>query len=176
MALKNYAYIGKGIVKLQQGSGTAVDVGNASALSFAINEEEIKLANYRSTAGGSYAAVSRISDVQIQMTLHDLSPKNLAMVLFGEASEDVPGTHVIEALTTGAQEFKMTFEGLNEAISGQQVNVTVHRLKIGATDSLQLIGDDFASLEVTGEVLLDTSITTAGKSQFFKVEIVDPED
>lgn len=176
MALKNYAYIGKGIVTLQQGSNDPVDVGNASSLSFAISEDQINLPNYRNLAGGSYASVSRISEVQVQMTLHDLSPENLAMVLFGEYTEDVPGTHVIEALTTGAQEFKMEFKGMNEANTGQEVNVTVHRVKIGATDSLGLIGDEFASLEVSGEVMLDTSISTPGKSQFFKVEIVDPDD
>lgn len=174
--MATYAYIGKGIVKLQQGSGTPVDVGNASALSFSITEEQIKLPNYRTLGGGTYASVSRIEEVQVQMTLHDLSPENLAMVLFGEATEAVTGTHVIEALTTGAQEFRMTFEGLNEATTGQQVNVTIHRVKIGATDNLELIGDDFASLEVTGEVLMDTTISTAGKSQFFKIEIVDPDD
>lgn len=174
MAIKNYAYIGKGIIKLQKSGGAAVDVGNASALSFAITEDQIKLPNYRTLGGGSYAAVSRISEVQVQMTLHDLSPENLAMVLFG-TSTTANKTHTIEALVTGAQEFTMTFEGMNEANTGQEVNVTIHRVKIGATSDLGLIGDDFASLEVTGEVLLDSSITTEGLSQFFKIEIVDPD-
>lgn len=169
--MANYAYMGKGIIKLTpEGGGTARDVGNVSALSFNINENIIKLPNYRTPGGGTYASVNRIESVEFTATLHDLSPENLAMVLFGTATVD--GTKAtIEALTTGAQTFKLVFEGVNEAATGKTVNVTVHRAKIGAAQGLGFIGDEFAALEITGEVLIDTSINTAGLSQFFKVEM-----
>ena len=169
--MANYAYMGKGIIKLTpEGGGTARDVGNVSALSFNISENIIKLPNYRTPGGGTYASVNRIESVQFTATLHDLSPENLAMVLFGTATVD--GTKAtIEALTTGAQTFKLVFEGVNEAATGKTVNVTVHRAKIGAAQGLGFIGDEFAALEITGEVLIDTSIITAGLSQFFKVEM-----
>ena len=169
--MANYAYMGKGIIKLTpEGGSTARDVGNVSALSFNINENIIKLANYRTPGGGTYASVNRIESVEFTATLHDLSPENLAMVLFGTATVD--GTKAtIEALTTGAQTFKLVFEGVNEAATGKKVDVTVHRAKIGAAQGLGFIGDEFAALEITGEVLIDTSINTAGLSQFFKVEM-----
>ena len=169
--MANYAYMGKGIIKLTpEGGGTARDVGNVSALSFNISENIIKLPNYRTPGGGTYASVNRIESVEFTATLHDLSPENLAMVLFGTATVD--GTKAtIEALTTGAQTFKLVFEGVNEAATGKTVNVTVHRAKIGAAQGLGFIGDEFAALEITGEVLIDTSINTAGLSQFFKVEM-----
>jgi hypothetical protein len=65
----------------------------------------------------------------------------------------------------------MVFAGINEAATGKTVTVTVHRAKIGAASGLGFIGDDFGSLEITGEVLIDTSIIAAGKSQFFKVDM-----
>lgn len=169
--MANYAYMGKGIIKLTpEGGGTARDVGNVSALSFNISENIIKLPNYRTPGGGTYASVNRIESVEFTATLHDLSPENLAMVLFGTATVD--GTKAtIEALTTGAQTFKLVFEGVNEAATGKKVDVTVHRAKIGAAQGLGFIGDEFAALEITGEVLIDTSINTAGLSQFFKVEM-----
>ena len=169
--MANYAYMGKGIIKLTpEGGGTARDIGNVSQLEFAVNENIIKLPNYRTPGGGTYASVNRIESVQFTATLHDLSPENLAMVLFGTATVD--GTKAtIEALTTGAQTFKMVFEGVNEATTGKKVDVTVHRAKIGAAQGLGFIGDEFAALEITGEVLIDTSIITAGLSQFFKVEM-----
>lgn len=169
--MANYAYMGKGIIKLTpEGGGTARDVGNVSALSFNISENIIKLPNYRTPGGGTYASVNRIESVEFTATLHDLSPENLAMVLFGTATVDVTKA-TIEALTTGAQTFKMVFEGVNEAATGKKVDVTVHRAKIGAAQGLGFIGDEFAALEITGEVLIDTSINTAGLSQFFKVEM-----
>lgn len=169
--MANYAYMGKGIIKLTpEGGGTARDIGNVSQLEFAVNENIIKLPNYRTPGGGTYASVNRIESVQFTATLHDLSPENLAMVLFGTATVD--GTKAtIEALTTGAQTFKLVFEGVNEAATGKKVDVTVHRAKIGAAQGLGFIGDEFAALEITGEVLIDTSINTAGLSQFFKVEM-----
>ena len=172
--MANYAYMGKGIVKLTpEAGGIARDVGNVSALQFNVNENIIKLPNYLSAGGGTYAQVNRIESVEFTATLHDLSPENLAMVLFGTVDIDsnTPTKATIEALTTGAQTFEMVFEGLNEAATGKTVTVTVHRAKIGAAQGLGFIGDDFGALEITGEVLIDTSIVTAGLSQFFKIEM-----
>ncbi len=169
--MANYAYMGKGILKLTpEGGGTARDVGNVSALSFNVNENIIKLPNYRSAGGGTYAQVNRIESVEFTATLHDLSPENMAMVLFGTTTT-ASNVATIEALTTGAQTFEMVFEGVNEAATGKTVTVTVHRAKIGAAQGLGFIGDDFGALEITGEVLIDTSIVTAGLSQFFKIEM-----
>ena len=169
--MANYAYMGKGIVKLTpEGGGTARDVGNVSALQFNVNENIIKLPNYRSAGGGTYAQVNRIESVEFTATLHDLSPENMAMVLFGTTTT-VSNVATIEALTTGAQTFEMEFEGVNEAATGKTVTVTVRRAKIGAAQGLGFIGDDFGALEITGEVLIDTSIVTAGLSQFFKIEM-----
>jgi len=167
--MANYAYMGKGIISLTpEGGGTAVDVGNVSSLNFNINENIIKLPNYRTAGGGSYAQVNRVESVEFTATLHDLSPENLAMVLFGTTTT-VTTVATIEALTTGAKTFGMVFAGVNEAATGKTVTVTVHRAKIGAAQGLSFIGDEFGSLEITGEVLIDTSIITAGLSQFFKI-------
>lgn len=170
--MANYAYMGKGVITLQEegGTGPAVDVGNASALTFNVNENIIRLPNYRNAGGGTYAQVNRIENVEIAMTLHDLSPENLAMVLFGSVT-NADNRATVQALTTGAKTFKMVFTGLNEANSSQEVIVTAHRVKIGAAQGLSLIGDEFAAMEVTGEVLIDTGITGAGLSQFFTVEM-----
>jgi hypothetical protein len=161
--MANYAYMGKGVVTLD-----ARDVGNVSNLQFNINENIIKLPNYRNGGGGTYASVNRIESVEFTATLHDLSPENLAMVLFGTTST-VTTVATIEALTTGAQTFEMVFTGLNEATTGKTVTVTVYKAKIGAAQGLGFISDDFGALEITGEVLIDTSIIAAGKSQFFKI-------
>ncbi len=94
------------------------------------------------------------------------------MVLFGTVTEDaVNKTATIEALTTGAQTFKMEFDGVNEAATGRTVKVTVHKAKIGAAQGLGFIGDEFGALEITGEVLIDTTIVAEDKSQFFLVEM-----
>jgi hypothetical protein len=82
---------------------------------------------------------------------------------------DKKAVDVVEALTQSAAEYELVFEGLNEAQSGTPVVVIVHRAKFGPAAELPMIGDEFAELSLTGDALKDTSITTGGLSQYFKV-------
>lgn len=77
---------------------------------------------------------------------------------------------IVETLTTAAQSYSLVFEGLNEAQSGKPFIVKMHKVKFSPTSALDLIGDDFAGLEMTADVLADTSITTAGLSQYMKIQ------
>lgn len=77
----------------------------------------------------------------------------------------------VEALVNSASEYKMVFVGLNEAQSSKPVNITVHRAKFGAGQNLGFIEDDFGAIEIVGDVLADSTITTAGISQYFKANI-----
>lgn len=76
--------------------------------------------------------------------------------------------NVVEALVNSAGEYKLVFAGLNEAQSGKQVVVMVHRFKAGAAQNISYLGDDYASLDISGEALSDSLITTAGLSKFYK--------
>lgn len=78
---------------------------------------------------------------------------------------------VIEMLTAAAKEYTLMVDGLNEADSGSPVRITMHRAKPAATSGLDYIGDDFATLPVDFELLADTTITTAGLSQYAKIEL-----
>ena len=243
------AYIGKGHVKLapltaQAVSGALVTLGNASKLTLSITEEEKELPDYTSAGGGAYAAVSRIQSVKGSVTVHDLSPANLALALratrSGVASaavvdevhtaytggdlvldyipdpstivvkdeaatttyvldtdytvnlsgitvlasgaindEDVlkisytkNGSVLLQALATAGLEWQLVFDGLNEADSGHPVIVTGHRVKFGAAAGLDLIGDDFAGLELGFTLIKNTLITGTGLSPYLKAEIV----
>lgn len=76
---------------------------------------------------------------------------------------------VVEVLTQAAGEYKLIFDGLNEAESGRPVTLTVHRMKFGAPKDIGWIGDDFAALAVSGEVLSDPAIINPGLSKYYKV-------
>jgi len=78
---------------------------------------------------------------------------------------------VVQALVNSAQEYRLIFVGLNEAQSGRAVTVVVHRAKFGALQNLGLISDDFAGVDLNGEALKDSAITTAGLSQFWTAEL-----
>jgi hypothetical protein len=86
--MSDYSYIGSGKVYLRTvGSGAPLRfVGNVSALSFSISEDVKELKDYTKPGGGTYNEVRRVQSVEASMTLHDLSPENLAVALFGNSS------------------------------------------------------------------------------------------
>ena len=79
------------------------------------------------------------------------------------------GYDVIEALTQSAPTLELMFAGVNEAMEGAASTVELWRVRTGAVKNLGLINDDFAELEMEGEVLLDPTKTGVGLSKFFKV-------
>lgn len=76
---------------------------------------------------------------------------------------------ITQMLTQAAPEYILFFDGLNEADSGNPFYVKLHRVKFGVTSGLDMIGDDFAGLEVTFDVLQDTTISGTGISQYAKI-------
>jgi hypothetical protein len=84
-----------------------------------------------------------------------------------------PAQNVIEAIVNSAQEWVMAFDGLNEAKTGNPVVVDVYRVKFGPTKALDMIEDDFGTLELTGESLKDETKTGPGIRQYFKWTFIE---
>lgn len=82
-------------------------------------------------------------------------------------------SHAIESLLNSAQEYEFFFDGLNEARSGKPTLVHLYRVKLGATDGLDLIGEDYYAGTQAGEVLKDTTKNGTTVSQYFKATIAD---
>ena len=243
--ITDYSYIGVGRIYLRDRNGTGglVPIGNVGKLNFAVSEEAKDLPDFTSAGGGTRNEVRRITGVETKITLHDLSPGNLSLALYGDStaiaggsavsenataklgaitklanvgatnavvkdatdtttyvagadyeirgggiyipptgssiteddvlhvSYDYPGQDVIEALTQAAGEYEMLFDGINEARSGKASVVNAHRVRFGAAGNLDLIGDNYAGLELTGKLLTDDT-QGAGLSRFFKTTVV----
>ncbi|MAT91379.1 MAG: hypothetical protein CME59_02135 [Halioglobus sp.] len=81
---------------------------------------------------------------------------------------------VVEAMTSSGDEYELVFEGLNEAKSGAEVVVRIHKGKFTPTTGLELIGDDYAELPLEGSVLSDSSIVGSEISKYFRVDMAEP--
>lgn len=79
--------------------------------------------------------------------------------------------NLVQALTSAGQEYRLVFDGLNEARSGKAYVVDCFRVKFSPTSGFDLIGDDFAGFEMSADILKDTTKTGAGISQFFKAAV-----
>ena len=84
---------------------------------------------------------------------------------------DYVAVEKVEALKVSALEFRVVFDGLNEAQAGKAVVVDIFRMKFGPAAALALISDDFAALELVASCLADGT-KTGLESQYFKYEYV----
>ena len=75
----------------------------------------------------------------------------------------------LQALTNGAVDVRLVFEGLNEARSGKAIVAEFFRVQFSPTKALDLIGDKFSELQLTGMILKDSTKTGAGLSQYMTV-------
>ena len=112
---------------------------------------------------------------------YELKNNGVVMIAGGSnsfgASGDIEVTYTsadeyrVESLTDSGKEYKMVFDGLNEADSGKPVLVTVHRVKLNPAQALALITDDFGTLPMTFDVLKDSSVVGTNLSKFFKIQM-----
>lgn len=93
-------------------------IGNAQ-ISLAIAEETQELPDYTSVAGGVACSVRDISGVEITMTLYDFLSDNLALAVFGEATDDAADNVVAEAVM---------------AFAGGALNPLAHIPTVGTVD------------------------------------------
>lgn len=172
--MPDFSYIGRGrlLVKEYGVVGAGTFVGDVSSLSLRISEDVKTLEDFTSVGGGTYNEVRRIQSVELAASLHDFSPENLARALYGTVTE-ATGTHTLQALTAAAKEYDVVFEGLNEARSGKAVTFHAFRWKMGPAQALDLIGSDFGKLDVSGKLLADQTIVTAGLSKYFVITVVE---
>lgn len=86
--MDDYSYLGSGKIYLREIGATTgfLEVGNCSALNFAISEDAKELKDFTKPGGGTKNEVRRIQSVECSFTMHDLEPQNLARALYGSAS------------------------------------------------------------------------------------------
>lgn len=80
-------------------------------------------------------------------------------------------SRVVQSLLEVGKEYEMYFDGLNEARSGKPVLATLYRVKVNPTQALPLITDDYATLQITVDILKDESITGSDRSKYVQIEM-----
>lgn len=90
-----------------------------------------------------------------------------------EVSYSYGNNWVIDAQTTAQKTFMIVLDGVNVGEDGGERPVVLKawRVKMSPTDSFTLIGSEFSSIAVTGEILRDESKSVGSK--FMKVEFGD---
>jgi len=79
---------------------------------------------------------------------------------------------VVELLTGAGQNYELVFGGLNEFDTDEAVTLSYYKVRLTAAKVIAWLGEDPAEVEIEGQVLKDTDITGAGKSQYCKATLV----
>jgi hypothetical protein len=98
MPLTDYSYLGSGQMYARERGAAAglIELGNLSAINFAVEEDEKKLTDYTTTGGGTRNTVKRVTSVTVSLTAHDMNGANLARFGYGTASTIAAGTVAAE--------------------------------------------------------------------------------
>ncbi len=110
-----------------------------------------------------------------QGTDYTLTPSGIKFTKGGQAVDTQPvkvtytslPTTALEAYSDSQKEGVLFVEGIND-VNGNPQNLTYHRFKAEPMGSFAPFSDDFAALEINGEVLADTT-KGANKSKFLRM-------
>ncbi len=146
----DYSYFGRGKVYVREVGSAAglIEVGNCSALAAVVNEQVFELQDYTDVGGGTRNEIRRIQSVEIQATLTDLSPENLARAILGDASAITAITVTDEEHTAYPLAFVPTTNpGTVTSVTGLTVN-THYTVVPGGIQLLEA-----APIDYMGEVI-----------------------
>ncbi|MDA9095415.1 hypothetical protein N9J88_03365 [Porticoccaceae bacterium] len=76
---------------------------------------------------------------------------------------------IMEALVASGEEFRIHFDGLNDAQSGSPVAVALHKVKFSPTSGLNFLGGEFGEIPLEFDVISDSTIVGSGLSQYMRV-------
>lgn len=79
----------------------------------------------------------------------------------------------IETLTASGKQYRLVFDGLNEADSGKPASIEAFKTNFNPLAALDLIADDFGEMAMTFDILKDTTKSGATISKFIKIKTAD---
>lgn len=75
----------------------------------------------------------------------------------------------VQLLTSSGDEYELVLDGLNEADGGTPFPITLYRVTFSPASNVGWKGDDYAAMPINFKVLIDSSKTGTGVSQYGKI-------
>lgn len=150
----NY-YIGKGIVSFKKTGDTGfTDLGNVPELEFSFNIN--KLDHFSSRAGVKSKDKSVIIEksATVRMVMEEVTLENMALAMGGTITTATDGSKSFGMMNLNAIEGILKFTPSNQIGKQHSWEGTV---SFAPSGSFNPISDEWGSVEVTGEILVDGS-------------------
>ena len=128
----------------------------------------VKQASTTLTAGEDYELAGRSGIIPLADGPNTLADGDDLTVSYTGLADSI-----VEGLVDSGLEVELFFDGLNEAQSGRPVQVTAYKAK-PSPGNLDFIGDDYAAMQLTFELIKDTTKNGTTVSQYYKVKSARP--
>ena len=170
----NY-FIGKGIVKFQPDGATGyVHLGNAPEVEWSPNLDILD--HFSSMAGvrSKDRKVIREKSATVRVVLEELTPDNLGLALMGTVTDPVAPatTSTIDIFSLSEIKGSLRFIGNNDV--GPKVQYDWPNVSITPSGSINLISEEWGSLEITADVLADSTTGKFGTATYDITAEVEP--
>lgn len=154
----NY-FVGKGVLKWKGvDDGDYRDLGNAPV--FDVTPQITRLPHNSARRGVRFQDANPVISkmVTVKFHLEEFTPENLALALMGTLTAGSPNTIAIMDIDEVVGALRLV--GTNEL--GDKVQVDIPNVNLAPSAAIPFIGDTYAALEITGEVLGDPSTGSFG--------------
>lgn len=154
--INNYL-VGKGILTFKMNTpvvdSIARDLGNISKISALV--KPTTLDHYTQRNGKKLKDLSVViqTDVTLAWTMDEMSAENMALYLMGPIGNSPPHHVVINIAQYSQIIGEFIFTGKNDV--GPRWTVTLPNVSIQPAKALDMIGDTWADMDMTGDVLVD---------------------
>jgi hypothetical protein len=155
----NY-FIGKGTLKFTPTGGAQRDLGNAPEVEITPEIERLDHFSARAGTRSKDRSVVLEKTLTCRIVLDEITAENVGMLLLSNVVEHTDGTKEIDIFSLSEITGSLLFEGTNDV--GNTCVVTMPSVSFGPSGSFSLISDEFGQVELTADVLLDT--TTDGST------------
>lgn len=157
----NY-YIGKGIVSVKLlGEPAYVDCGNVPQFEFEAKVEQLD--HYSSRTGvrvKDFTAVIQIAG-SLTIQMEELTARNMGFALLGlPTGGPSPAMETIDVFSNPVIYGSVKFHGTN--IIGPVYDIEFPLVKLSPSKALSLIGNQWGTIDLTGDVLYDSVARTFG--------------
>src|SRR4051812_41013509 len=150
----NYAVL-KGIVKFQKtGTGSYRDLGNVPEFELTPTVDKLDHFSSRTGVRSKDRSIVREKSLTIRIVMDEITADNLGMALMGAVTASSP-EYVVDVFTLSEITGAVRFVGTNDV--GARVQMDLPTVSITPSSSINFISEEWASIEVTGEVLADVN-------------------
>ncbi|MES2845639.1 MAG: hypothetical protein V4747_11470 [Pseudomonadota bacterium] len=147
-------YIGKGTITFQA-TGETTPRALGEVLELEITPTIEKLDHFTRTTGVRTKDKSIVIEkaLTLRLVMEEFTAENVSLLLLGTTTTNTAGDGVVEIFDQNTVEGVLRYTGTNEV--GPQLDVELLNVSFSPSGSLNLLGDEWGQMELSGECLVD---------------------